>query len=181
MAGSGVRRRLGVPSQAQTPLTSIYGVPVTRPEPWGSREKHGLFLLVSTPRFTAPHISLCLVKIDSVLTVPVCTQTGRKKQPCWRDPTTTGFTTASLSTRAAKTHQPRCGSQHSQTHRSRAGKQRRVQEDRLGPVNQHLLMSVPCQPLRLRRIVKHHSCHVSPSDQPTNITEYLPCVFNNVC
>lgn len=96
--------------QAHTSLTSISRVPTTRPEPRGSREKYGLFPRCVHTTFHRPTHESRLVKIDSVLTVPVCTQTGRKKQPCWRDPTTTGFTTASPSTRAAKAHQPRCGS-----------------------------------------------------------------------
>lgn len=69
-------RRAGCSKQAHTSLGGISHVPITRPEPRGSREKYGLFPLVSTPRFTAPHKSLRLVKIDSVLTVSVCTQTN---------------------------------------------------------------------------------------------------------
>lgn len=105
----GLKTRLAAPTQARTQFLGLSQVPVTRPGPRGSCEKNGLFPLVSTLHFTAPHVSLCLVKIDSVLTVSVCTQIGRKKQPGWRDPTAAGFITVPPRTQAAKARQPCSG------------------------------------------------------------------------
>lgn len=71
----------GAQDKAWTQFVSLSQVPVACPGPRGSCEKDGLFPFVSTPHFTAPHISLSLVKIDSVLTVSVYTQIGGKNSP----------------------------------------------------------------------------------------------------
>lgn len=155
----GVERRPAAPNQAQTPDRENLPSANHTPRATGkSREARSVpACLRTTFRSPARQSPPCKDRfcIDSSCLHP----NRQKKQPCWTDPSTTGFTTASLRTQAAKMHRPRCGSQHSQTHSSRSEKQGRVQQDRIGPVNQHLLMSILCQPLRPRRIVKHHSCH----------------------
>lgn len=179
VACAGSHERAGCSKQAHTSLASISQVPITRPEPRGSREKYGLFPLVSTPRFTAPHKSppckdrFC---IDSF-----CLHPNRPKKRALLEGLDDSWIYDRISQHAGCQSAPApLRLPHARTHRSRPGKPGPVQAG-TRPVNQHLPMPIPCQPLRLRRRVRHHLCPAESSDQPANMNEYLPCVFNNVC
>lgn len=77
MCPPGTRKRLAVPSHAQASQTVFTKC---QSQTWGRCGRYKLFQLVPLPPFPPLHMLLFPIKIGSVLTVSVCTQTGRKKK-----------------------------------------------------------------------------------------------------
>lgn len=80
MCPPGTRKRLAVPSHTQASLTVFAKC---QSQTWGRCGRYRLFQLVPSSPFPPLHILLSPIKISSVLTVSVCTQTsrGKKKSP----------------------------------------------------------------------------------------------------
>lgn len=102
MCPPGTRKRLAVPSHAQASLTVFTKC---QSQTWGRCGRYRLFQLVPSPPFPPLHILLSPIKISSVLTVSVCTQTGRGKKKSHQG---SGSSYANIfpRTQAAKTHRP---------------------------------------------------------------------------
>lgn len=83
MCPPGTRKRLAVPSHAQASQTVFTKC---QSQTWGRCGRYRLFQLVPSPPFPPLHILFFPIKIGSVLTVSVCTQTGRKKKSPTRGP-----------------------------------------------------------------------------------------------
>lgn len=148
MCPPGTRKRLAVPSHTQASLTVFAKC---QSQTWGRCGRYRLFQLVPSPPFPPLHILLSPIKISSVLTVSVCTQTGRGKKKKSHQGSGSSYANIFPRTQAAKTHRPDRlpPGRYLAPTLIKDGSRRTQSQFR----HTHDLAPTPCQPPRTERVV----------------------------